>query len=139
MAQVTEVNPAISERVAQAGKKNHLEADDLIELPGFSVVLLGLWSASPYITICLATPGYGPSFMQSRAVADRKDDRGEASCASDIQQPVSLHLVSSLPKRCDTLQNGAAEHFVLALCGHAPRLFHVAASRSQGWFLVFSV
>jgi hypothetical protein len=138
MAQVTEVNPAISERVAQAAKKNHLEADDQIELPGFSVVLLGLWSAPPYIMICFATPGYGPSFMQSRAVADREGDRGEASCASDdsasdIQQPVSLHLVSRLPKRCDTFQGGAAEHFVLALCGHAPRLFHVSRVNRQVW------
>jgi hypothetical protein len=46
MANVTEMNLAISERVAEAAKKNHFgESDDLIELPGSSVVLLGVWSA----------------------------------------------------------------------------------------------
>jgi hypothetical protein len=65
MAKVTELNPAISDRVVEDAKKNHLgESDGPIELPGTSVDLLGLWSAPPYITICLATPGDGPSFMQ---------------------------------------------------------------------------
>ena len=73
MANVTEVNPAISERVAEAAKKNHLgESDDLIELPGSSVVLSGLRSARLYITICLATPGYGHVIDQYLAQTARK-------------------------------------------------------------------
>jgi hypothetical protein len=43
MDKVTKENPAISERVAQVAKKNHLgEYDDLIEPPASSLILLGL-------------------------------------------------------------------------------------------------
>jgi hypothetical protein len=46
MAKAIEVNPAISERVAKAAKKNHLgESDDLIEPPASSLILSGLSSA----------------------------------------------------------------------------------------------
>jgi hypothetical protein len=101
MAKVTEVNPAISERVAKAAKKNHLgESDDLIELPGSSVVLLGMWSTRSYITICVATPGYGPCFMRSTSILQRPPARG-CLCSRRLR----LANAGRRPPELDRLRN----------------------------------
>jgi hypothetical protein len=93
MANVTEMNLAISERVAEAAKKNHFgESDDLIELPGSSVVLLGVWSARPYITICLATPGCGPY---------SSGDQGESPGSGDVIHYLTVgHLDPEALREC---------------------------------------
>jgi hypothetical protein len=84
MTKVTKVNPAVSERVAEVAKKNHLgEFDDLIEPPVSSLILVGLRSARLYITICLATPDDGPLCNRPVSCRDRPqgDVPGVDACA----------------------------------------------------------